>query len=174
MKFSDFADAHKLGIAISYLANTHASVPAVAATMDDILAALTGGQPMSNPDDDDDDDDDDDGPDTPIFVPVEGAVQPLIWKNRAVKIEDGCFMLSSEGDHDDFDVAAEHKAAAFAGNVGYGRVISVRIIDDDNLLIECTDSNYVMTMDSSGAWLIKPLPSSMTRMVSIEIPQKRF
>lgn len=83
-------------------------------------------------------------------------MESFVWKDRLVKLVEGCFMLSRAGDHADFDFSPDKPDddMAFAGNVGpvvpsenFQHVLDIKPLDETRLLLVCRSGNYVLVGD---------------------------
>lgn len=81
----------------------------------------------------------------------------LVCYDRLWKIEDGNFIASRKGNHDDFNYSAGDKDAAFAGNPG-GEVRALAILRGQ-LLIDANGGTYLLVMDEGGTktMLMRPI-----------------
>lgn len=73
-------------------------------------------------------------------------MEPFVWKDRLVKIEDDNFVLSARGRHDDFDFFSGKDDCAVCGNPGE-HVYDIEVVDDDHLRLICGNSNYILHGD---------------------------
>lgn len=72
--------------------------------------------------------------------------EPIVWQDRQAKVEDGNFVFSRRGAHDEYDFASTDKDAAFAGNVNAGAwVRRLEVIDNSRIRIYSSTGTYVLT-----------------------------
>ena len=87
--------------------------------------------------------------------PEENLAAPQTWQGRAFKVEDGCYYFSAKGDPFDWNLGGEHVDSAFMGNIGFGTVTGLRVLDEHRMLIETSNGNYVMCGDPSDGGFIE-------------------
>lgn len=76
-------------------------------------------------------------------------MEPFVWNDRLVKLEDGKFVISAKGDHSNFEYYDINKGEyrAFTGRVGCLRVLGLSKIDENRLKIEMPDGDYELIDD---------------------------
>ena len=71
---------------------------------------------------------------------------PFIWRDRLVKLEDGNFVMSARGDHDDFDFQRPDADGAVAGNPG-SKVLDIQLLDENRLRICAIGGYFILEGD---------------------------
>jgi hypothetical protein len=71
---------------------------------------------------------------------------PFIWRDRLVKLEEGNFVMSRKGAHDDFDFMSAHQFPAVAGNPG-SKVLDIEQIDDNRLRLGAQGGTFILEGD---------------------------
>lgn len=121
-------------------------------------------------------------------------MKPIIWQDRLCKTEGGLWMLSAVGDHKDWDFAPTPPRPGMAvagvlpgevvGELGHlemvGRrlVASMRVIDEDRLLMTAADGTMWLMVGNpcGGGWIeqftgeLPPGPLEPDEPVVVESP----